>query len=482
MDAKDILKGTQEQALASWINYLNQVRLDQLMQDLRLQDRNLLEALKQMDWAQINVDKTILSNRGADTGIHGFLAEILETGINNARRSINGLSPNMEWINDNDAVDLVRDGIGIQQKFYQSDGLFSLNAAAKHLDHYPDFLKAGMKYQIPKDQYEKVLFLNSLSEKEAFHQLNATTDPTIGQWRKVHTFFKGSKLKVNDFEPSHIRYDQAQKANVNKTVAEEKGNLHSIDKQNREAAYQKSKPSLSQGTKATVVSASIEGLTTFCLEISRKRKNKKISEFNTDDWIEISKKSGFGFVKGGLRGSSMYILSNFTATPAFVANSVVTSSFGLAEQFHLYRNGTLSELELIESSEILCLEASVSALSSLLGQVAIPVPILGAMIGNTVGNILFQISKDYFTGKEQELINRFADEQSKLDLNLSKEYDQYIHLLDKNMSAYLNILNKAFSPDIRVAFKGSILLAKSMGVESDEILGDLESIDSYFKV
>ena len=153
-----------------------------------------------------------------------------------------------------------------------------------------------------------------------------------------------------------------------------------------------------------------------------------------------------------------------------------------AEQFHLYRNGTLSELELIESSEILCLEASVSALSSLLGQVAIPVPILGAMIGNTVGNILFQISKDYFTGKEQELINRFADEQSKLDLNLSKEYDQYIHLLDKNMSAYLNILNKAFSPDIRVAFKGSILLAKSMGVESDEILGDLESIDSYFKV
>lgn len=481
MEAKDILKGTQEQALASWVNYLNQVRLNQLIQDFHLQDKNLLDALKEMNWAQINVDQTIISNRGADTGIHGFLAEILETGINNARRSINGLSPNMEWINDNDAVDLVRDGIGIQQKFYQSDGLFSLNAAARHLDRYPDFLKAGMKYQIPKDQYEKVLFLNSLSEKEAIHQLNATTDPTIGQWRKVHTFFKDSKLKVDDFEPSYIRYAQAQKANAGKTIAEEKENLHSIDKQNREAAYQKSKPSLSQGAKATVVSASIEGLTTFCLEIAKKRKSKKISEFSTDDWIEISKKSGFGFLKGGIRGSSMYILSNFTATPAFVASSVVTSSFGLAEQFHLYRSGTLSELELIESSEILCLEASVSALSSLIGQVAIPVPILGAMIGNTVGNVLFQISRDYFTEREQKLINRLVEQQSKLDLTLSKEYDQYIQLLDKNMAAYLNVLNAAFSPDIKAAFKGSIVLAKSMGVESDEILSDLDSVDSYFK-
>lgn len=481
MEAKDILKGTQEQALASWINYLNQVRLDQLIQNLHLQDKNLLEALKQMNWAQRKIDETILSNRGADTGIHGFLAEILETGINNARRSINGLSPNMEWINDNDAVDLVRDSIGIQQKFYQSDGLFSLNAAAKHLSHYPNFLKAGMKYQIPKDQYDKVIFLNSLSEKEAFHQLNATTDPTIGQWRKVHTFFKDSKLKVDDFEPSHIRYDQAQKANVNKTIAEEKENLHSIDKQNREAAYQKSKPSLSQGAKTTVVSASIEGLTTFCLEIARKRKNKKISEFSTNDWIEISKKSGLGFVKGGVRGSSMYIMSNFTATPTFVANSIVTASFGIAEQLHLYRTGKLTDLGLIESSEILCLEASISALSSMIGQVAIPIPIIGAMIGNAMGNIMFQISKTHLDKKEQEIFNKFMDEQTKLDKKLSSEYKEYIELLNKNMKAYLNILDEAFSPNVELAFRGSILLAQYMGVKSEEVLDSLESIDTYFE-
>ena len=169
MEATKAIKSNQEQALASWVNYLNQVRLDKFIQGLNLQDKNLLDALKQIDWAQKEVNDIIIRNSGGDSGIHGFLAEILETGINNARRLVDGKTANMEWVNDNGPIDLMRDGIGIQQKFYQSDGLFSLNAAAKHFKQYPDFLKNGMRYQIPKDQYEKVVFLNSLSEKEAYH-------------------------------------------------------------------------------------------------------------------------------------------------------------------------------------------------------------------------------------------------------------------------------------------------------------------------
>ena len=277
MDAAKVAKSNQEQALASWINYLNQVRLDKLIEDLNLQDKNLLEALKQLDWAKKEVSDIIISNRGGDSGIHGFLAEILETGVHNARRLVDGQGANMEWCNDNGPIDLMRDGIGIQQKFYQSDGLFSLNAAAKHFKHYPDFLENGQKYQIPKDQFEKVIFLNSLSEKEAYKQLNNVSDPTISQWRKVHSFFENSNLKIDDFESSHIKYDEAQRDVASNTLSNERDNIKEIDKQNRDNAYQKSKPSLSEGTKATVVSAGIEGLTTFCLEISKKLKTKKIS-------------------------------------------------------------------------------------------------------------------------------------------------------------------------------------------------------------
>lgn len=480
MDNAKVVKSNQEQALASWVNYLNQVRLSKLIESLNLQDKNLADALKVLDWAQREVSETIISNRGGDSGIHGFLAEILETGIHNARRLADGRSTNMEWCNDNGPIDLMRDGVGIQQKFYQSDGLFSLNAAAKHLEHYPDFLKSGQKYQIPKDQFEKVAFLNSLSEKEAYHKLSATSDPTISQWRKVHSFFENSDLKADDFEPAHIRYDEAQRDNANNTLVNERNNIEEIDKQNRDAAYQNSKPSFSEGAKATIVSAGIEGLTTFCLEIAKKLKTKKISEFSTDDWTEITKNSGFGFIKGGVRGSSMYILSNFTATPSFVASSVVTASFGIAEQVHLYRNGKLSDLKLIESSELLCLEASVSAISSLLGQVAIPVPIIGAMIGNTIGNIMFQASKNYLEDKEKELFTEFIKEQEELDKKLSAEYNEYTSLLNKNMKAYLDILDQAFAPNIDIAFNGSILLARQFDVPAEEILTDMERINIYF--
>ena len=159
MNETTIFKCDQEQALASWINYLNQIRLDQFIQDMGKQDQNLSEALKQLKWAELNINEVITRNRGGETGIHGFLAEILETGINNAQRLVRGKQANMTWLNDNGMIDLVRDGEGIQQKFYQSDGLFSLAAASRHLQQYPDFLKNGMKYQIPEDQYQKVIFL-----------------------------------------------------------------------------------------------------------------------------------------------------------------------------------------------------------------------------------------------------------------------------------------------------------------------------------
>ena len=43
------IKSTQEQAVASWITYLNQVRLDELVARLYQQDINLEEALKELE-------------------------------------------------------------------------------------------------------------------------------------------------------------------------------------------------------------------------------------------------------------------------------------------------------------------------------------------------------------------------------------------------------------------------------------------------
>ena len=43
------IKSTQEQAVASWITHLNQMRLDALIEKLNRQDINLEEALKELE-------------------------------------------------------------------------------------------------------------------------------------------------------------------------------------------------------------------------------------------------------------------------------------------------------------------------------------------------------------------------------------------------------------------------------------------------
>lgn len=43
------VKSTQEQAVASWITYLNQIRLDELIAELDRQDINFEEALAELE-------------------------------------------------------------------------------------------------------------------------------------------------------------------------------------------------------------------------------------------------------------------------------------------------------------------------------------------------------------------------------------------------------------------------------------------------
>ena len=282
-------------------------------------------------------------------------------------------------------------------------------------------------------------------------------------------------------EPSLLEYKSVQQNTYEKTFHDECKSLHEKNDQRRKQAYQKSKPSLHEGAKATVVAAALEGATGLAEAIIRKRKNgKKLFDFSQDDWTEVGKTSGAGFIKGGIRGFSIYMLSNYTATPAAVANSLVTASFGVAEQAHLYRTGKISELQLIEHSESLCMETAVSALSSTIGQIVIPVPVLGAIIGNTAGSILYKIVNDSMSEKEQKLIELYLEEIEKTKSTLDDAYQRFINDMTDKMNVFLSVLDTAFAPDVHIAFSGSVELAKLMGVPYEEILDSPEKIGDYF--
>lgn len=477
MDVAQIAKSTQEQGTAAWINYLNQLRLNELLAKLASQDINLEQALAELQKMKIDIDALIASNRGGAKGIHGFIAEAAEVGIENARNMVKGLAPACRWVNDNGPTDIIRNGIEIQQKFVQAGGHFGLEAIKEHLEKYPDFVKNGGKYQIPKDFYDQLKKLMSLSQEEAAKESGST----YRLWKWVQEFFAENGISIDDLEPSVLKYLAVQKGKIDETVKNEEQNIRDEDQHRRNAAYEASKPTLKQGAQTAAVSAAVEGGMTFCLGIAKKRKQGKcLAEFTAEDWHEVGIDTAAGTVQGGIRGGAIYAMTNFTATPAAVANALVTASFGVVAQAYQLRQGNITSEDFIVNSEVLCLDVSVSAVASLLGQTLIPVPVLGAIIGNVAGMFMYQIAKDHLSAKEQTLIVNYRESLASLNKMLEERYQQLIVQLKRELAKYASVLELAFDVNVNIAFDGSIALADYVGVSQENVLRNKSDIDNYF--
>jgi len=483
-DEARLTKSTQEQAVAAWVNHLNQLRLDNLLSALRQQDVNLQDALASIEESFSRIELEVVArNLGGDLGMHGFIAEVAEVGVGNARSMIRGEGAVYRWLNDNGPVDLLRGGVEIQQKFSAAGGRFSLSAVAVHLRMYPDFVNNGGKYLIPADHFEVVQKLLAMPLEEAGKSLTRSGGgPSFTEWNWVQAFFgEGGSVGIEALEPSNLEYDEVQRWAYSSTLEAEKESLRSTDQSLRHHAYQESRPTLRQGAKATLAVAAVEGGTAFVLAVvAKRREGKKLNEFTSQDWVDIAGDSGFGFLKGGVRGVSIYSLTNFTATSAAVASSIVTAAFGIAEQANKLRRGEIDELGFIENAELVSLEAAVSALSSFVGQALVPVPVLGAVIGNTVGIVMYTAVSTSLSKREAALIESYLSEQRVLDEQLAAEYQGLIEKLEASMSEYLVVLQRAFAPDVEVALLGSVELALELGVASEEVLDSEEKVLAYF--
>lgn len=481
MDVSQIAKSTQEQATAAWIDHLNQLRIDEFVSNIKMQDINLAGALEVLETMKWDVFQEVVNrNRGGEKGMHGFIAERTQVAIENARKIIVGAKPEYFLIDDNGPIDYLRGDTQIQQKFVQST--LGLGAIKEHLTKYPDFLKNGGVYQIPKDYYEKFHEILSISPEDAT-RLTRNSDPSITLWRNVHKLIDEMGIDpVNTpIEATAIDYSDVQMGTYKETVNKEVDSIKDTDQKRRDDAYQKSKPSLKEGAKATAAAAAIEGGMSFCLEVAKKLKSGKIlSEFTSDDWKEVGIDTAAGGAKGAIRGASIYGLTNFTATPAAVASALVSATFGVAAQAQLLREGKISNEDFIINSEVVCLDVTVSAIASVMGQVLIPVPVLGVVVGNAVGMFMYSIAKDNLSKQEQTLIFRYNESIQKMNEQLDDHYKALIELLKREFAKFESAVELAFDLNVNIAFAGSVALAQYVGCSEEKILKDKAAVDAYF--
>lgn len=219
----------------------------------------------------------------------------------------------------------------------------------------------------------------------------------------------------------------------------------------------------------------------FALKYTKKeKKGKKISEFNAKDWKEVGIDTAKGTAKGAIRGGSVYAMTNLLKTPAPVANSLVTATFGVVSLARKYERKEITGEEFTISSEVICMDVGMSALSATIGQTLIPVPILGAIVGNAVGMFMLEIGKTYLNEDEQKLIKDYVNKMQTIDQNYENEYNEILRKIQVNETKFDSLVEMAFDEDVNKAFDASIELALHEGVDENLILKDLDAIDDYF--
>lgn len=474
MNKEKIIKSTQEQGLGAAVKYVNDTRLRNYISDINLQNERFAEAINEISKVKKfceDPSKILGSMRTK----HGEIAERMQVYFSNARNMVKGLKS--EYNIDVPRMakeDYLRNGEMVQSKFIESlNG--TLEHIEKHLNKYPDFVKSNGKYNIPKDHFEK---LKEISYKKNF-ELNRGECHTLNKLKDLESKY-GLKLG-EEIEPSVINYNEAQIKNVDKTVEREKSNIEEIKDSKENEIFEKSKPTVNEGLKVTAAGAVLEGGVAVYLAYRKKRKEgKKIGDFTIEDFKDLGIDLGTNSIKGGIRGGAVYVLSNFTATPANVATSLVSAMFGVASQFDEYKKGTLTKEEFAINSETMCLELSISAVAALLGQAAIPVPVVGALIGNAMGRILNDLINDMCSDSEQKIIEKYCSESFDLDKKLEEKYKEIIKMLNDKFEQFSSIIELAFDKNVNIAFEGSIELARFVGVEDEKILKTKNEIDNYF--
>ena len=401
--------------------------------------------------------------------------------IANARRLIEGLKPqySFDGIPRTDQTDYTFDGINIQQKFYNG-AKNTFEAIRRHLEHYPDFLKNGGSYDIPKDQHKQILEMLSKPSSQ-LSRSEQTLANAIREWEEKHGVSFADKVNASDFE-----YAQAQMGNANKTAASAEKEIQDKNKEQKEEIRKNNQANIKEGIKVTAVAAAVEGGMQFLLAFYKKLKaGKKLTDFTEEDWKDIGIATAKGSGTGAIRGGGTYILTNslfknLGENAAPVANGYITASIGIINQANQYRKGEISDEDFLINSQVLCFDSAISVIGAAIGQAVIPIPMLGAVIGSSVCNFMSGLGKQYLSKKEQELIAQHKRDIERLIAKLDADYQKLINKLEEEYNRFSSLADLAFDVDINLAFQGSIKLARHIGVKDSEILKSKVDIDAYF--
>jgi len=405
----EMMKNATAQGVGDVSRVVNELRADELLQNLSQQNINLDGALRELQQVREFIKKPHI--QGGPKNEHGIIAEHMEVHFNNADELVVGNSPtHVKEPNVASPVDYYENGTPIQAKFYENP-VKTIDGINKHLEKYPDFLATqNGNYDIPKDYYEKIQEWRKLSPVE-LENLPSSDGGDVARKviKKVNDFEKANDVNFEDVvNPTQPTYDEAQRSKAGDAIGNKEQDILNMDESERQKHEIQSRASLKEGVKVAAISAAIDGVLSFgTTVISKINQGKKLSEFTEDDWKDVFQETSIGVVRGGVTGGSIYALTNVTGMATPVAAAIVTATFGVAKQAIQLGKGNISTDDFIYNIQQLAADTAVSGIGAFAGQIIIPIPVVGAIVGSLVSTkILSLVRENLFGGSYYNLVKK----------------------------------------------------------------------------
>ena len=462
MNEEKVIQNAEEQALGAIVAEIVEARLEDLRLALENQDLNLERALEYIEECRRGIYEEVIERglgRGGPYGAPGFIAEWLEVNIGNAKEVVFGKAAKFSLDNNNGAVDYHIGDVAYQSKFVLR--YLGLESVLEHAEKYPDFVESGGKYTVPADLYARIKELADIPEPAVAGL--SQTERTL--WSKIQHLKSEGVEPGNNLEASAFNYRDARRENVDATIEREKASVRSKDREIREGIETNHKPSVAEAAQAVAAGAALEAGMGFALAAYGKIKaGKHVRDFTVEDWSDLGLGTLSGAVKGGARGGAVYVLTNFARFPSAAATAMVTATYGIIGQSKRLASGRITSAEFVGACEILCLDSSVSALSSVIGQIAIPVPVLGALVGNVAGTLAYEICKGNLSSYEQSLIAQYAKVADMEIAGYDARIKEMIAGYERKLQESFRFIDLSFSDEIEMALPAAIERARNSGV------------------
>lgn len=418
---------------------------------------------------------------------HGEIAEHIEVEIRNGRDILKYIKPTatFDGVGRTAPEDYIIDGLQVQSKFINGANK-SLNNVLGHLKGYPSFTDNGY-YHIPRDQYELIHNIKSGENIEgvSYRTVNKCKE-LIEQIEK-----ETGKTFEKVVYPGVSTYDDVQLGVVDKTLdgyesefKDTNANKVKEIKQERDSqdavAQNITAPSWGEALKYSAVAAVMTGAASAGIKIySKIHSGKKIGDFTLEDWKEVGYDFTKGGIKGGISGLGIYSLTKLGGFSAPFAGAMVSTAMGIVSLASDYNKGNLSEADFSESASALSVEAGISAVGAAIGQVIIPVPVLGAIIGTSAAKAALEISKYVFGKKEAALIQQMQKEYDDLVRNLNADAREIIQQMDAYYARLGGYIDAALNKESAIRFYGSIELCRFLNVPESCIIHNVLELDDF---